>query len=256
MENSPNSSQEAENIDFESAIPETHVKKPSTSSVVYVKTIARRSRGFVSTKLEKIAIEERKTTFVRPVHVIYKKAPRICDTISLAIEDLLNSEKFSDHWKVFNTHFRCVLIYGRIIVLNQFTGNERNYYKFKIDDGTGSIIGIMGISKEAQKDAEGFKKHLQTKLLYKSIPNIPQNLLESVKMVTRATFREASKLVTQFPLGPMKQKALVLGNLYMSEQEQSLQLNVIDLSPNDDAELAWKRQLNLLYEREYFKDVR
>lgn len=73
--------------------------------------------------------------------------------------------------------------------------------------------------------------------------------------MNNSTKKEVSKLLTEFRLGPMNEKALVLGNLYMKENEQQPQLNVIDLSPNDEAELYWKRQLNLIYEREYLKDV-
>lgn len=266
-------------VDFEEAITETHVKKPSLSAEVHVKTIARKSRGFTSTKIVKIPVavdtEAAKMIFTRPL-VGYKRPAPICDMISLAIEDLLNAEKTDDHWKVFNTHFRNVLIYGRVVVMNQFTKNDRNYYKMKIDDGTEAITGVMGISKEAQKEgemmmlkylleititimrfsisAENFKKNLQSKKLL--IPaDTSKDLIESIKVVNHATSKEASKLVTHFPLGPMRQKAIILGNLFMSEKEQGLQLNVIDLSPNDSAELCWKRQLNLLYEREYLKEV-
>lgn len=150
-----NCSENPEIIDFEEEIPETHVKKPSKSLEVCVKTVAKKSQGFLSTKIEKFTVateaQGTKSSFFRhPSN--YKKPSPICDTIALAIEDLLDAEKSDDHWKIFNTHFRFVLIYGRVIVLNQFTKNERHFYKFKIDDGTGAIVGIMGIAKEAQRD--------------------------------------------------------------------------------------------------------
>lgn len=159
LEISSDSSDEPEIIDFEEQITETHVKKPEQgkSTEIRVKTVTRKDQGFSSTKIEKFEIagaqQNPKPSYSRQPNT-FKKPPQICDTISLAIEDLLDAEKFDDHWKVFDTHFRCVLIYGRIIVLNQFTKNDRNYYKFKIDDGTGAIVGIMGVVKDAQRDGE------------------------------------------------------------------------------------------------------
>lgn len=151
---------ETEIVDFEEQITETYVKKPEPgrSTEIRVKTVTKKNEGFSSTTIEKFEIpgaqQNSKPSYSRQPGTSAKKPPLICDTISLAIEDLLDAEKSDDHWKVFETHFRCVLIYGRIIVLNQFSKNDRNFYKFKIDDGTGSIVGVMGVAKNAQRDGE------------------------------------------------------------------------------------------------------
>lgn len=55
-----------------------------------------------------------------------------------------------------------------------------------------------------------------------------------------------------FQLGPVSEKALILASLYRNPADE-VQLCIHDISLDDSIELAWKRQLNKLYLKEYLK---
>lgn len=62
-----------------------------------------------------------------------------------------------------------------------------------------------------------------------------------------------SQKLIKLQLGVVKEKAILIGIPYFYENESIMHLNVISLQLNDEIELPWKRQLNLLYERQYLK---
>lgn len=79
-----------------------------------------------------------------------------------------------------------------------------------------------------------------------------QSVFTSVATLQNAMLRNIRPQKKDFQQGPVAEKALIHGYLY-STSSNELQLNVIDISLNDTIELAWKRQLNKLYLKEYLK---
>lgn len=51
--------------------------------------------------------------------------------------------------------------------------------------------------------------------------------------------------------GPQKEKALIMGFLYMTKG--GVQMSVIDINFDDKKELVWKQQLNKIYTKDYLK---
>lgn len=80
-----------------------------------------------------------------------------------------------------------------------------------------------------------------------------QAILRSCSILHNLIAENISAMRKDFQLGPLAKKALVLGNLYTSNKNGKIQMNIIDISLNDKIELAWKRQLNKLYLKEYTK---
>lgn len=79
-----------------------------------------------------------------------------------------------------------------------------------------------------------------------------QGILSSVSTLHNVIMRNIKQQKKYFNLGPIREKALVMGSLYLNDQRE-IQLYIIDISLNDKIELAWKRQLNKLYLKEYLK---
>jgi hypothetical protein len=79
-----------------------------------------------------------------------------------------------------------------------------------------------------------------------------KSVLKHISIVQNMTFENIRRQRKKFELGPLSEKALVLGSLY-KVSTQEVHVNVIDITLNDKLELAWKRQLNNLYTKQYLK---
>lgn len=77
-------------------------------------------------------------------------------------------------------------------------------------------------------------------------------IISSIAKVHSAVGRNIKHHKKEFSLGPALKKALIFASLYATNDKQ-IQLHIIDLTFNDDIELAWKQQLNKLYLKEYLK---
>lgn len=79
-----------------------------------------------------------------------------------------------------------------------------------------------------------------------------QNILGSVSSLHHVMMRNVRNQKKEFHLGPIREKALIMASLYLNNDNE-VQLYIIDISLDDKIELAWKRQLNKLYLKEYLK---
>lgn len=79
-----------------------------------------------------------------------------------------------------------------------------------------------------------------------------QSILNNISNLHNMMLREMKKHRRVFQQGPIAEKALVHASLYQTAKNE-IQLNILDISFDDNIELAWKRQLNKLYLKEYLK---
>lgn len=79
-----------------------------------------------------------------------------------------------------------------------------------------------------------------------------QSIIKSISILQAVTIENVREKKMSFLLGPMVEKALIHASLYKSK-EGDVQLYITDISSDDEMELAWKRQLNKLYLKEYLR---
>lgn len=75
-----------------------------------------------------------------------------------------------------------------------------------------------------------------------------RSILNSISILHNIIARHAIQQRRDFKLGPMSEKALIKAYLYSNHLNET-QLNIVEMSLNDDIELAWKRQINKLYSK-------
>lgn len=75
-----------------------------------------------------------------------------------------------------------------------------------------------------------------------------QSIVNSISILHNIIARNAKQQQKDFKLGPMNEKALIKAYPYTNHLNET-QLNVLEISLNDDIELAWKRQINKLYSK-------
>jgi hypothetical protein len=135
--------------DLENDIPVNNIQLSQGLSTINVKVVKNNADGFVETTIERVKLQNDKQICVaRP---FYRSRP-ISNTISLSIEDVKLATQMENRcWEMYDVCFRKVLVYGKVDVLNHFTRSDmRTTYKFLIDDGTGTIIASLNISKDAK----------------------------------------------------------------------------------------------------------
>lgn len=76
-----------------------------------------------------------------------------------------------------------------------------------------------------------------------------KSILRNISILQNVISRNQNSSQKSFQLGPMKEKALIKAFLYPNYSNE-VQLNIIEITPNDDIELAWKRQINRLYHKQ------
>lgn len=85
-------------------------------------------------------------------------------------------------------------------------------------------------------------------------PDSTENLkiLKNVTVLHNAISKNIKHQRKSFELGPVNEKALVFGWLYL-DKEQEVQLGIVDLWLNDKIEGAFKQHLNKIYMNQYLK---
>lgn len=76
------------------------------------------------------------------------------------------------------------------------------------------------------------------------------SIMKNLSILQAATVRNVREQSMSFLLGPIKQKALIQATPYKNNKNE-VQLSIIEISLDDEIELAFKRQLNKLYLKEY-----
>lgn len=137
--------------DFENDIPVINLHLSQGSSELRVKRVKKNEDGFTETSIEHLKVQqqhERQVCITRP----FNRCQPVANTICLSVQDVKRATSLPDNsWRVYNSIFRRVLVYGKLVVLNQFSRDNRTCYKFSIDDGSEIIIATMNISKEAKQ---------------------------------------------------------------------------------------------------------
>lgn len=144
--------------DIENEIPVNNLQLSQGLTEVNVKRIQKNREGFTETRIERLKVQKhldeqhRKICIARP----FNRARAISNTICLSVQDVKLAKKVdsSDCWEVYSSSFRRVLVYGKIIVLNQFSKDGKSCFKFSIDDGTDRVLATMNISKETKRSGE------------------------------------------------------------------------------------------------------
>lgn len=273
--------------DFEKEIPVNNLQVCEPSSELRIKVVQANEQGFSECKYERVKLQEndgvkRKVCIARPI-----RQSTVADTISLAIEDLKQVTEGKDCWRVFDCSFRRVLIYGKADVLNYYSKDGGIRYKILVDDGSESIIATMNITKK-EKDASKFpQSEISLRLSTESIALVSaqsarltldknwlkqkrkvglnirgkflppdsvecQSLIKSAAVVQSMTEHNIQHQSKEFPLGPIPEKVQIHGFPYKVGSDQ-IQLHVVAINRDDKIELAWKRELNRVYENVYLK---
>lgn len=139
--------------DIENEIPVNNLEFSQTSSELRIKIVKLDADGFTNTKLERVKVVkhgERPICITRPL----QQFRQISNTICIAVEDLKRATSLEDCWKIFHVCFRRVLLYGKLVVLNEYSKEGKTVYKFSIDDGSDEIIGTMNVTKESKIKGE------------------------------------------------------------------------------------------------------
>jgi len=128
--------------DFENCIPVIKVQVNSSSEL---KVITDGINGERRTERLNLVEEEKEEERRAPT---FGKRRDVTNVFSLSIEDISHVTQVEDCWKIYNRFFYQTLIYGKVVVLNQFTKNEKEYFRLSIDDGTGEVAGTYSISRD------------------------------------------------------------------------------------------------------------
>lgn len=138
--------------DIENEIPVNNIQLSQGLSTLQVKVVKNSEEGYKETQIERVKLQNDRQIFIaRP----FCRGREISNTISLSIEDVSTAVSQEDNsWQVYDVYFRRVLVYGKVDVLNHFSRNDRTTYKFFVDDGSGSIIATLNISKETKNAGE------------------------------------------------------------------------------------------------------
>lgn len=133
--------------DIENDIPVNNIQLSQGHSSVNVKVVKTSVEGFTETKIERVRLQSDK--FIAIARPFCSSRP-ISNTISLSIEDVKGAMQLANSWRVYDVCFRKVLVYGKVDVLNYFSRNDKiTKYRFLVDDGSGTIIATLNITKES-----------------------------------------------------------------------------------------------------------
>lgn len=143
--------------DIEEEIPYSNLQLSQGLTELRVKTTTKTTDGFIETRIERLKIiqqldsaDQQQTKNIcisRP----FKKS--ITNTICLSVEDvkLASYVDKNDCWNVFNSLFRRVFVYGKIVLINQYSKSDKTCLKFSLDDSSDIVIATMNISKESRR---------------------------------------------------------------------------------------------------------
>lgn len=142
--------------DIENDIPVNNIQFSQGSAELRVK-ILKKNGDFTETKIECLKIQQVPkipVCIARP----FNRFKPVSNTICLSIEDVKEASSLPDKcWKVFDCIFRRVLVYGKVVVLNQFSRDNKTCFKFSIDDGSSFVTATMSITKEAKLAGKRFR---------------------------------------------------------------------------------------------------
>lgn len=143
--------------DIEEEIPVHNLQLSQGLTELRVKVVTKNDEGFTETKIiDRLKIiredpERRPVCVTRP----FNRFRPVSNTICLSVEDVKEAKSLPDNcWQTYDCLFRRVLVYGKVVVLNQFTRDNKHCYKFSVDDGSETIIGTMNVTKEAERAGE------------------------------------------------------------------------------------------------------
>jgi hypothetical protein len=216
--------------------------------------------GYVETNIQRIKILRE---IQHPVQWLPKQI--VLNSICLTIEDIKRAKTNENHWKVFNLQFRKVLVYGTAVIENHFTRDGEDMYTISIDDETGVI---MGTYKEFDKkvatkqkaiftrEANQLKRRRETGIniqgkFYPQESEESQFVFDSVTNLMHMIDKNLKQLHKKFQQGRLKEKVLVYAKPFSFHD--SIRLHIIDIWECDQIELAWKRNLNKIYNTQYLK---
>lgn len=148
-------------VDIENEIPFSNLRLSQGFSELRVKTTQKTKEGFTETTTERLSVQknesdqQKKICITRP----FNRSRPITNTICLSVEDVKLAKYVDSNecWEVYRSLFRRVLVYGKVVVLNQFSKDDKTCFKFSIDDGSDVVIATMNISKEAKQAGEKMK---------------------------------------------------------------------------------------------------
>lgn len=146
--------------DLENEIPVHNLRINANETELSVKVVRKNSDGSIETKIDRLKLQseeqEKRVGIARP----FNRFKPISNTISLSIVDVKRARQQTSPencWQVHDSLFRRILVYGKIVVLNQYSRDSKICYKFSVDDGSESIIGTMNVTKAAA-NAGGLKR--------------------------------------------------------------------------------------------------
>lgn len=147
--------------DFENLIPVINLQLSQGLTELRVRTAATTDDGgFTENRIERIKVQKPNEICVaRP----YIRSKPVYDVISLAVEDVKMAKNTANNcWQVFDQPFRKVLIYGKLEVHNISEFSDKRVYKFLVDDGTGSVVAFLKVTKKEEQRGllESSFKHL------------------------------------------------------------------------------------------------
>jgi len=246
--------------DIENLIPTSNIIRQNDCVRVVNK---RKNAEFTETNIECIRIFNNITNN----HVQYLNN-NIHHALCLTIEDIKRSTYEQNCWKFNTIKFRNILIYGRVVIQNETSRDNRSFYTLTIDDETESIDGYLNKHNPKTQDqsdkrineiARGKttlerRKETGIKLngqYYPSESEECQTVISNLKKLQLMVEKNLKSSERKFSLGPLKQKALIYGSPI--KRYDSIRLNIFDISLDDELDLVWKQNINRLYSEVYFK---
>ena len=141
-------------VDLEEDIPVNNIQLTQGLSELKVKVLKKNKDGYTETKIERLKVQQdpaKQVCVTRP----FNRFKPISNTICLSVEDVKEVTSLPDFcWKIYDCIFRRVLVYGKVVVLNQFSRDNKTCFKFSVDDGSDIIIATMNITKEEKQAGE------------------------------------------------------------------------------------------------------
>lgn len=245
--------------DIENLIPTSNIVKQNDCVRVINK---RKNAEFTETNIECIRV------FNSINNQVQYQNNNIRQAVCLTIEDIKRSSQEQSCWKFHNISYRNVLIYGKIVIQNETSRDNRSFYTLIIDDETESIDGYLNKYNPKTQDQSDMRinaiakgkstlerrKETGIKLngqYYPSESEECQSVISNLKKLQIMVEKNLKSSERKFQLGALKQKALVYGTPIM--RYDSIRLNIFDISLDDELDLVWKQNINRLYSEMYFK---
>lgn len=140
--------------DLENEIPVNNIRLSHGSTELRVRILKKNEEGYTETRIERHKAQQeakKQICITRP----FNRFQPVSNTICLSVEDVKEAASLPNKcWRVYDCIFRRVLVYGKVVVLNQFSRDDKTCFKFSVDDGSQIIIATMNITKEAKRAGE------------------------------------------------------------------------------------------------------